>query len=69
MPATATDTADRMTLAEAAALAGRSEKTVARWVARRLLPATRALGRVYVCRSDVLRLLAGEPTTPTHTGD
>jgi excisionase family DNA binding protein len=54
---TATASEELLTLAEAAALCGRSEKTVARWVAAGKLPARRVLGRVRIARADLEALL------------
>ncbi len=62
MPATATPPpTDLLTPAEAAALCGRSEGTLRRWIDAKKLKARRILGRVFVRRADVERLLTGAP--------
>jgi excisionase family DNA binding protein len=47
--------------AEAAAIAGRSEKTILRWIAAGALPAKKVLGRLVIKRADLEKLMKAEP--------
>jgi excisionase family DNA binding protein len=47
--------------AEAAAIAGRCEKTVLRWIAAGTLPAKKVLGRLVIKRADLEKLMKAEP--------
>lgn len=57
-----------LTYAECAAHSGCSEKTIARLVQDGRLAARRVLGRVRIRRSDLLKLLEGEPVSPKAGG-
>ena len=45
---------------EAAALAGRGERTIMRWIAAGTLPAKKVLGRLVIKRADLEKLMKAE---------